>query len=74
MASTMDNSCWMKHSISVIWTAFGKVDAPLHAYQEAYSVMRALGRDIERMQMDDAERSRRIDTLEREIEEWSGQN
>ena len=49
--------------------SFGKVDAPLHAYQEAYSVMRALGRDIERMQMDDAERSRRIDTLEREIEE-----
>ena len=49
--------------------SFGKVDAPLHTYQEAYGIMRALGRDIERMQMDDAERSRRINTLEREIEE-----
>ena len=48
---------------------FGKVSAPLRAYREKYALLRQIRRDIEALNMDEAERERRIDTLEREIEE-----
>ena len=48
---------------------FGKTDAPRAVYDAAYRNMRALRREIEGLHMDEAERERRIDTLEREIDE-----
>ncbi len=49
--------------------SYGKVGAPLAEYSKAYHTMRDVLHEIEGMQMDEAERMRRIDTLQREIEE-----
>ncbi len=49
--------------------SFGKVDAPMAAYRNAYDALRKLHRQMESLRIDEAERERRIDTLQREIAE-----
>ena len=49
--------------------SFGKTGAAFAAYTQAYGAWRKLCREIEHLQMDETERTRRIDTLQREIEE-----
>lgn len=49
--------------------SFGKTGAALTEYTAAYDVMRKIRKEIESLQMDEAERERRIDVLQRETEE-----
>ncbi len=49
--------------------SFGKVEQPLADYKNAYGELRQLRRRMDDLRMDEAERVRRIDTLQREIEE-----
>lgn len=49
--------------------SFGKVDVPMAAYRSAYDALRKLHRQMESLRIDEAERERRIDTLQREITE-----
>ena len=49
--------------------SYGKVGAQLTNYLNSYRSMRSVQKEIEGLQMDEAERMRRIDTLQREIEE-----
>ena len=48
---------------------FGRTGALLAAYQEAYQAVSRLRRQIAGLEMDEAERSRRVDTLEYQIRE-----
>ena len=48
---------------------FGDLGPLLRDYQQAYQAMAATGREIDALQMDDAEKSRRIDTLTYQIGE-----
>ncbi len=48
---------------------FGRVDAPFNAYREAYDVMAALKAKIRSLQMDEAEKARRMDALRYQIDE-----
>ena len=49
--------------------SFGKVDVPFADYRKAYDALRQICRQMESLRMDEAERERRMDTLQREIEE-----
>ena len=49
--------------------SFGKTAPLLEAYQKAYEEMSGLRRQIARLEMDEAERSRRVDTLNYQIRE-----
>ena len=48
---------------------FGRMDAPLTAYQKEYAAMAALREQIRRLQMDEAEKARRMDSLRFQIDE-----
>ena len=48
---------------------FGRTEAPLAAYQSAYGAMAALLDQIRSLQMDEAEKARRMDTLRFQISE-----
>ena len=48
---------------------FGRMDAPLTAYQKEYAAMAALREQIRRLQMDEAEKARRMDSLRFQINE-----
>ena len=49
--------------------AFGRVEPLLCAYQEKYAALQSLQRQIRSLQMDEAEKARRVDTLRYQIEE-----
>ena len=49
--------------------SFGRTDPLLKEYQEAYRSMAGLRKQIAALEMDEAERSRRVDTLEYQIRE-----
>ncbi len=49
--------------------AFGRVAPEVSAYQEKYHALQALRRKIRSLQMDEAEKARRMDTLRYQIEE-----
>ena len=49
--------------------SFGKTAPLLEAYQKAYEELSGLRRQIARLEMDEAERSRRVDTLNYQIRE-----
>lgn len=49
--------------------SFGKTVDPLAAYQKEYQAMAALRRQIAALEMDEAERARRVDTLTYQIRE-----
>ena len=48
---------------------FGRMDAPLAAYQKEYAAMAALREQIRTLQMDEAEKARRMDSLRFQIDE-----
>ena len=48
---------------------FGKTEAPLGAYQATYETMAQLRRQINALQMDEAEKARRMDSLRFQIDE-----
>ena len=48
---------------------FGRMDAPLAAYQKEYAAMATLREQIRRLQMDEAEKARRMDSLRFQIGE-----
>lgn len=48
---------------------FGRTEGPLAAYREAYAVMAALREQIRSLQMDEAEKARRMDSLRFQIDE-----
>ena len=49
--------------------AFGRVDTLLEAYRGRYDALQAVERQIRSLQMDEAEKARRMDTLRYQIEE-----
>ena len=49
--------------------AFGRVDGELAAYREKYRTMQEVRRKMQALQMDEAEKARRVDTLRYQIEE-----
>ena len=49
--------------------AFGRVQPLLDTYAESYAVLQAIARQIRSLQMDEAEKARRMDTLRYQIEE-----
>ncbi len=49
--------------------SFGRVEEPLAAYSACYSAMRATAQRIRALQMDEAEKARRIDSLQFQIAE-----
>lgn len=48
---------------------FGRMDAPLAAYRKEYAAMAALREQIRTLQMDEAEKARRMDSLRFQIDE-----
>ena len=48
---------------------FGRMDAPLAAYRKEYAAMAALQEQIRTLQMDEAEKARRMDSLRFQIDE-----
>lgn len=48
---------------------FGRVERELDAYTECYAALRETEKAIERLQMDEAEKERRVDTLRHQIDE-----
>ncbi|MBD9198166.1 MAG: DNA repair protein RecN [Clostridiales bacterium] len=48
---------------------FGRMDAPLAAYRKEYAAMTALREQIRTLQMDEAEKARRMDSLRFQIDE-----
>ena len=48
---------------------FGQVEEPLEAYQKAYAVLSDLQAQIKALQMDEAEKARRVDSLRFQISE-----
>ena len=48
---------------------FGRMDGPLGAYAERYRAMRETQRQIDALQMDEAEKARRVDMLRHQIAE-----
>ena len=53
---------------------FGRTEEPLAAYQQAYGVMADLRGQIRALQMDEAEKARRIDSLRFQIDELERAN
>ena len=49
--------------------AFGRVQPLLDTYAESYAALQAIARQIRSLQMDEAEKARRMDTLRYQIEE-----
>ncbi len=49
--------------------AYGRMDGTLAEYREKYDAMQSLHRQIRALQMDEAEKARRMDTLRYQIEE-----
>ena len=60
----LDPACHLNYLDS-----FGKTEPLLKAYQTAYTAMSAIKKQIAALEMDDAERSRRVDTLNYQIRE-----
>ena len=54
--------------------AFASIDAVLQEYQEKYTAVSELRREIQRMSMDESEKLRRMETLRYQIEEISKAN
>ena len=48
---------------------FGRMEAPLAAYRSAYNAMAAIREQIRSLQMDEAEKARRMDSLRFQIDE-----
>jgi len=52
---------------------FGRMEAPLAAYRSAYNAMAAIRDQIRSLQMNEAEKARRMDSLRFQID-WSGRS
>ncbi len=60
----LDESCHLEYL-----DRFGRTDASLGAYREAYAALTALDEKISALQMDESEKARRVDTLQYQINE-----